>query len=301
MASHRQLPEVFRRLHPRFKTPWLSLLVFAGLVAIAVLLPGKTTFLGDMYAFGAMLSFTIAHAAVVALRITRREREMRFRARPNISVAGVSWPLFAIFGGLGTAAAWIVVVVQKPAARWVGVGWLIFGLIFYAVYRRYVVRAPLRETLRAPILIGPAVALEYRSILVPVKPGRASEEAIDFSCRLAAQRGSAIAAVSVVVVPLELPLDAELPEEEAEADEALDAAVAIGELYGVDVTARLLRARSPGRAIVREAERRQTEIIVLGAPRGDRVRRAIFSETVDYILKNAPCRVMVVAGQKAAA
>jgi nucleotide-binding universal stress UspA family protein len=86
-----------------------------------------------------------------------------------------------------------------------------------------------------------------------VKPGRASQEAIDFACRLAAERRASIAAVSVVGVPLELPLDAELPDEEAKADEALDAAVAIGELYGVDVVARLLRARSAGRAIVREA------------------------------------------------
>jgi len=301
MASHRQIPEIFRRLHPRFKTPWLSLLVFGGIISIAVLLPGKTTFLGDMYAFGAMLSFTIAHASVIALRVKRREREMRFRARPNLSAGGVDWPLFAIFGGLGTAAAWLVVVVQKTDARWVGFGWLVLGLILYAVYRRYVVHVPLRETVRAPVLIGPAIALEYRSILVPVKPGRESEEAIDFACRLAAERRSSIAAVSVVVVPLELPLDAGLPEAEAEANEALDAAVAIGELYGVDVIGRLLRARRPGRAIVREAERRQTEIIVLGAPRAERPRRAIFSETVDFILKNAPSRVMVVAGKKAAA
>jgi basic amino acid/polyamine antiporter, APA family len=301
MASHRQLPEVFRRLHPRFKTPWLSLVVFGGVISIAVLLPGKTTFLGDMYAFGAMLSFTIAHASVVALRVKRREREMRFRARPNARLGGVDWPLFAIFGGLGTAAAWIVVIVQKPDARWVGFGWLVFGLLFYTGYRRFVVHAPLRETLRAPIMIGPAVALEYRSILVPVRAGRESEEAIDFACRLAAERGSSIAAVSVVVVPLELPIDAELPAEEAAANKALDAAVAIGELYGVDVVARLLRARSPGRAIVREAERRQAEIIVLGAPRADRPTRTIFSDTVDYILKNAPSRVMVAAGRKVAA
>jgi APA family basic amino acid/polyamine antiporter len=298
MASHRQLPEIFRRLHPRFKTPWLSLVVFAGIISIAVLLPGKTTFLGDMYAFGAMLSFTIAHASVVALRVKRREREMRFEARPNVRIGGVDWPLFAIFGGLGTAAAWFVVIVEKPDARWVGLGWLILGFLFYAGYRRYVVHAPLRETLRAPMLIGPAVALEYRSILVPVKPGRTSEEAIDFACRLASERGSSIAAVSVVVVPLDLPLDAELPEAEAEANKALDSAIAIGELYGVDVIGRLLRARSPGRAIVREADRRQSEILVLGAPRLDRPRRTIFSETVDYILKNAPCRVMVVAGKK---
>src|SRR5262249_2910890 len=65
MASYRQLPEVFRRLHPRFRTPWLALVVFAGIASIAVILPGQTNFLGTMYAFGAMLSFTIAHAAVI--------------------------------------------------------------------------------------------------------------------------------------------------------------------------------------------------------------------------------------------
>jgi APA family basic amino acid/polyamine antiporter len=301
MASHRQLPEIFRRLHPRFKTPWLSLVVFAGIIAIAVLLPGRTTFLGDMYAFGAMLSFTIAHASITALRIKRRGREVRYRARPNLRIGGIDWPLFAVLGGLGTTAAWLVVVVQKPGARWVGLGWLALGLLFYVVYRRYVVHAPLRETLRAPLLIGPAAALEYRSILVPVRPGRESEEAIDFACRLAAQRGSSIAAVSVVVVPLELPLDADLSQDEAAANSALDAAVAIGELYGVDVVGRLLRSRNAGRAIVREAERRQSEIIVLGAPRVERPGRPIFSETVDYVLKNAPCRVMVAAGRKAAA
>src|SRR5205823_9887513 len=73
MASYRQLPGAFRRLHPRFKTPWLSLVVFAGIAAIAVLLPGQVTFLGDLYAFGAMLSFTIAHVSIIALRAKHEE------------------------------------------------------------------------------------------------------------------------------------------------------------------------------------------------------------------------------------
>ncbi len=300
MASYRQLPEVFRRLHPRFKTPWLSLVVFAGVVAIAVLLPGQTTFLGDMYAFGAMLSFTIAHVSVIALRIKRREEEVPFRARPNLRLGGIDWPLFALFGAFGTGAAWIVVVIQKPGARWVGLGWLALGLVAYTVYRRAVVRAPLSQTLRAPIVIGKSAALEYRSILVPVKLGRTSEEAMDFAARLAAERRASIAAVSVVTVPLELPLDAVDPEAENAADEALDRAAAIGELYGVDVTVRLLRARTPGRAIVDEATRRGSEIIVMGAPRRDRPRRSIFSDTVDFVLKNAPVRVMVAAGRRAA-
>src|SRR6185503_18701067 len=180
MATYRQLPEVFRRLHPRFKTPWLSLVVFGGIISIIVLLPGQTTFLGDMYAFGAMLSFTIAHLSVIALRMRSRGDSEAFKVRPNVRIGGVDWPLFAIFGGLGTGIAWFVVVVQKAGPRWAGLGWLAVGLLAYFVYRRYVVRASVTETLRAPVIIGPGAALEYRNILVPVKPGRSSEEAIDF-------------------------------------------------------------------------------------------------------------------------
>jgi basic amino acid/polyamine antiporter, APA family len=299
MATYRQLPEVFRRLHPRFKTPWLSLVVFAGLLSIAVLLPGQTAFLGDMYAFGAMLSFTIAHLSVIALRVHAGRDDEGFEARPNLRVRGVNWPLFAIFGALGTGIAWLVVVVQRTGPRWAGLGWLAAGLLLYVGYRRFVLHASVKETLRAPVIIGPAVALEYRNILVPVKPGRASEEAIDVACRLAADRGAVLAAVSVVVVPLELPLDASLEEEEHRAYEALDAASAIAELYGVTATERLIRARQAGRTIVDEAARRHSEIIVMGAPRSSRAR-GVFSDTVDFVLKHAPVRVMVVAGQKAA-
>src|SRR5947209_3885366 len=213
MATYRQLPEVFRRLHPKFKTPWLSLVVFAGLISIAVLLPGQTAFLGDMYAFGAMLSFTIAHVSVIALRVRTRDPEA-YKARPSLRVRGVDWPLFAVFGALGTGIAWLVVVVQKSGPRWAGLGWLAVGLVAYVVYRRLVLREPLTVTLRAPVIIGPGAALEYRNILVPVKPGRTSEEAIDLASRLAADRGASIAALSVVVVPLELPLDTRLDEEE---------------------------------------------------------------------------------------
>jgi basic amino acid/polyamine antiporter, APA family len=299
MASYRQLPEVFRRLHPKFKTPWLSLLVFAGLLSIVVLLPGRTDFLGNMYAFGAMLSFTIAHVSVIALRLSSRDDPEAFKVRPSLRIRGVDWPLFAIFGGLGTGIAWIVVVIQKPGPRWAGLGWLVIGLIGYVVYRRRVLHEPLTATLHAPMIIGPAIALEYRNILVPVKPGRASEEAIDLACRLAADRGASIAALSVVVVPLDQPLDTRLEEEERMADEALGVAAAIAELYGVKFTERLVRARHAGRAIVDEATRRQSEIIVMGAPRGGR-GRGVFSETVDFVLKHAPSRVMVVAGRMAA-
>src|SRR5881396_2418643 len=132
MATYRQLPEVFRRLHPKFKTPWLSLLVFAGFASSLVLLPGQVAFLGTMYSFGAMLSFTVAHASVVQLRRRYRDEELAFRARPNLRVRGVDWPLFALFGGAGTGLAWLVVVVQDAPTRYAGLSWLAVGFAFYA-------------------------------------------------------------------------------------------------------------------------------------------------------------------------
>ena len=297
MSSYRQLPEVFRRLHPRFKTPWLSLLVFAGLLSILFIIPGNVDFIGRMYAFGAMLSFTVAHAAVVQLRRRPPEVEEPYHVPPSVRIGKVNWPLFAILGGLGTAAAWFVVVIQDAPTRYAGLIWLAVGFAFYALYRRRI-GVPVTETMRAPIQLGPAIALEYRTILVPIVSGSESHEAIDLAARLSAERGATIVALRVIVVPLDQPLDCLLPEEEAEADALLDDARAMAETYGVRTVDRIVRARNAGRAIVEEAERRQAEIIVLGAPRGS--HRDIFGKTVDYVLKNAPCRVMVAAGKKAA-
>ena len=297
MASYRQLPAAFRRLHPKLKTPWLALVVFAGIGSTMFIVSGQVDFLGRMYAFGAMLSFTIAHASVVALRVRYRDAELEWRARPNLRIAGIEWPLFAIVGGLGTGAAWLVVVVQDAPTRYAGLAWLVVGFVFYLLYRRRL-NVPLRVTSRSPVPLGPAIALEYRTILVPIVDGEESREAVEVASRLATERAGRIVLLRVIVVPLELPIDADFSEQLDEAHELLDKARAIAEPYGVRVVERVLRERKAGRAIVDEADRRGAEIIVLGAPRG--AHRAIFGHTVDYVLKNAPCRVMVAAGRKVA-
>jgi basic amino acid/polyamine antiporter, APA family len=301
MATYRQLPERFRRLHPRFKTPSLALIVFAGVASIAVILPGQTTFLGTMYSFGAMLSFTIAHAAIVALRVRQRDEEIVYRSRPNLRIGGVDWPLFAVLGGLGTGVAWVVVLVQEAETRWVGLGWLVLGFAVYAFYRLRVIRMPLRETVRAPaIVLG--LEVEYRTILVPVLRTVESEEALVAAARLASERRATIVLLHVLEVPLDLPLDADLRDREVVGDEILDEAEALLENYaGVRTISRLERARSAGPAIVDEAARRDAEVVILGAPR-TKVRggKPIFGRTVDYVLRNAPTRVAVIAGRRAA-
>jgi basic amino acid/polyamine antiporter, APA family len=273
------------------------LLVFAGAFSIIFMLPGNVDFISRMYAFGARLSFTVAHAAVVQLRRRPPPVEEPYRVPPSVRIGGTEWPLFALLGGLATGLVWIVVVVQDAPTRYAGLGWLAVGFTFYALYRR---RAGLRlaTTARAPIQLGPAIALEYRTILVPIVSGPESHESVDLAARLSAERGATIVALRVIVVPLDQPIDADLHEQELEADHLLDDARATAEMYGVRMVDRVMRHRNAGRAIVEEAERRQAEIVVLGAPRGR--HRDIFGKTVDFVLKNAPCRVMVAAGKKAA-
>jgi basic amino acid/polyamine antiporter, APA family len=239
----------------------------------------------------------------VRMRVATPGEELLYRARPNLRIGRVDWPLFALFGGIATGISFVVIVVQNPATRWAGLGWLAAGLAFYVVYRRRSVREPLTRTVKAPPAYGPALALQYRRLLVPVLAGRASDEALDIAAGLSAERGAQITAVYVVEVPLDQALSAELPAEEALANRELDEARAIGESYGVTVIPRLVRARNAGAAIVREAERRASEIVVIGAPRKDLPgrKRAIFGTTVDYVLKNAGCRVLVTALREDAA
>jgi basic amino acid/polyamine antiporter, APA family len=295
MATYRQMPEIFRRLHPRFKTPVLSLVLFAGIAPILVLIPGDVNFVGTLYSFGATLSFTVAHASLIQLRRTKDSDELEYRARPNFQFRGVSWPLYAIFGGLATGISFMVILVQNPATRWVGLGWLALGTMGYAIYRRRWVKASLRATVKAPPAFGAALALEYRRILVPVVGGQASDDALDVACNLATERGAHIVALTVLEVPLDRPIGADLGAEERAANSELDEAARIGDSYGVRVRPRLVRARSAGRAIVAEAERLTSEIVVLGLPRTRLTpqQTALFGMTVDYVLRHAPCRVMI--------
>ncbi len=132
-----------------------------------------------------------------------------------------------------------------------------------------------------------------RNVLVPVAANRETEEAMDVACRLAADRRALVVAVSVVEIPPVLPLDSHMDEEQASAHRQLERAAAIADLYGVNVTTRILRGRVAADAIVGEADARGAEIIVIGAPRH---RRKAFGSTVEGVLEKARCRVLLIGG-----
>jgi nucleotide-binding universal stress UspA family protein len=128
-----------------------------------------------------------------------------------------------------------------------------------------------------------------------MKLGLIGEEMVATAVKLAQERGSAVEALHVIRVPLDRVLEAELLEEETRALESLDEARALGEERGVEVHGDTVRARSIGKAIVAAARERDVDLIVLGsAPRWRRQSR-FFSPTVEYVLQQAPCEVLVVA------
>ena len=293
MGQHRQLPEALRRVHPRFSTPYIAIALYSAL-AIAMML-GNSTFLGNIYAFGAMLSFTLAHASVVWMRHTMAGADMPYRGPLSFMVGSYDLPLFAVLGGLSTLTFWIVTIVLhfSDNVAPVGLAWLAIGMVVYVVYRRSQGLA-LTETVLAPAAVfGPAVEVEYRSILLPLTSHTITDEMTVTALRLAAESGTRLIALYPIQVPLNRPLADPMQNESEQAERELREAAALGSQYGVSVVTRIVRTRNVGEAIVDEARRRGSEIIVLGADQRQRGGEKMFGRVIDYVLRNADCRVMV--------
>jgi APA family basic amino acid/polyamine antiporter len=292
MGQHRQLPEILRRVHPRFHTPYVAILVFS-LVAAITILPGQLKFLATMYSFGAMLSFTIAHISLVRLRARYAERERPWKPLLNFRFRGVEVPATAIFGGIGTFGAWIIVMVLDISTLVAGITWMVLGLSLYVLYRRRQ-GLPLRQTVKVATLEPLGVEeVEYRSVLVATgAEDPFPEEAITTAAALAAKRRRAIHVLSLVGVPINLPIDCKLDKEEGAAQSKIEQAKLIA---GQRASGRVQRVRpgQAGQAIVDEARRIKAAAIVM--PLRYRNGSPLYGRTLQTVLAKRPTRVLVIA------
>jgi basic amino acid/polyamine antiporter, APA family len=290
MGIHRQVPDALRRLHPRFRTPSIGILAFAG-AAIVTLLPGQADFLGYMYAFGAMLSFSIAHLAVIRLRATQPDAHRPYRGPWNVRVRGYDLPMFAVFGGLGTSIAFVVTVVLHPDVAAAGFGWLVIGVLVYVAYRR---RQALDLTTTVKVAIPQPVVdheAEYDSVLVPLADGHYDEQVMATAIKLAAGKRRGIHVLALVTVPNSQPIDASMPAEEALADSVIEQAKIEGGRR-VSGHQEKIRAGQAGRRIIEEAGDMRATAIVMPLPR--RVDGAsLFGKTLETVLAERPCRVII--------
>ena len=318
LSTNRQIPSGLGRLHPQRSTPYV-LIILAGLIAAALVAPEDLDFLIGIYAFGAMLAFTIAHLSVCRLRYSEPDRDRPYRMPLSIKVRGGQLPLPAVFGALISAAGWVAVMVVHEPARYVGLGWMIMGLALYVIYRRADETSLLKRVTVSPQVLRaePPVNEDYGSILVPLFGTDLDEDIVQTAARLvsgeqtddAAIDDATIEAVWIFVIPMSLPIDARLPEAQIKhARQMLARARAIGEEYtGVHVATATVRTRRAGFAIVDEARRRGVEAIVLGAEEPSLIRGGarlggrggplenFVGDVTKYVVSKADCRVIVTA------
>jgi APA family basic amino acid/polyamine antiporter len=318
LSTNRQIPTALGRLHPQRSTPYV-LIIIAGVIAAGLAASEDLDLLIGIYAFGAMLAFTIAHVSVARLRYVEPDRERPYRVPLSVRVRGGELPLPAVFGALVSAAAWIAVLVVHEPARYVGLGWMAVGITLYVLYRRADETSLVRRvTVPAQVLRAEQTSdREYGSILVPLFGTDLDDDIVQTAARLVSSEPTDEAAIDmatiealwVFVIPMALPLDASLPDAQVKhARQVLARAKAVGEEYaGVQVATAIVRTRRAGYAIVDEAKRRGVEAIVLGAEepslirggarfggRGGRLESYV-GDVTKYVVNKAPCRVIVTA------
>jgi APA family basic amino acid/polyamine antiporter len=296
LGEHGQLPRAFGRLNRRTLVPPQAIVsavvISTALLLLASLFTDTVIFLASLFSFGVLAAFTAAQLAVIRLRYTEPELARPYRAPGGVRLRDVEIPLPALVGVAGTFAIFVMALVTHAGARYGGPIWLAAGLVVYGLVRHGRGEGML-ERVEAPPEHLPET--QFSSILVPMKLGLIGEEMIATAVKLAQERGAEVEALHVIRVPLDTPIDAELDLEEERAAASLAEAQLLGADHGVQVHGETVRARSIGDAIVQEAERSGVDLIVLGsAPRWRRQSR-FFSPTVEYVLRKAPCEVLVVA------
>jgi basic amino acid/polyamine antiporter, APA family len=316
LATNRQIPSAIGRLHPRWGTPYV-IIGSAALAAAALVVPRDLELLVGIYAFGAMLAFTIAHVSVIALRFREPNRPRAYSVPLSVTVRGAKVPIPAVLGALLAGAGWVTVLVFHSGARYVGAGWLLGGLLLYVIYRKTEQKPLLRRvTIPERALRHEALEPEFGSILVPIFGTPLDDDIVQTAGRLAGdthddltEEGAVIEAIWVFEMPLAVPLEAPLSDAQIRrAREALARAKLVGEEYeGVEVATAIVRARRAGQAIVNEARRRGVEAIVLGAEEPSKVRGGSLlggaggplenyvGPITKYVVSKAPCRVILTA------
>jgi APA family basic amino acid/polyamine antiporter len=315
MGQHDQLPPVFGRTSRRVLHPPAAILgvglLSIGFIVVGALYHGQEVItLASLFSFGILIAFMLTQAAVVWLRITEPDLPRPFMMKGNVWIRGRLIPITSVVGTILAFLAWVIALGTHPGARVVGPLWMVAGLAVYIVVR---VRARLPIIERVDEVLPPpedVTDVAYSTIIVPLERLDAvAEETMAASCRIAVDSGAVVVGVSAIYVPVREPIDIPMPEREQEVEEVQELARSLASEYGVEYRSVVSRTRSPGRLIVDAAIEYGAQLIMVGSPYKRRVGRSLheefFGQTVDFILRKAPCRVIVthfpaeVAGESA--
>jgi APA family basic amino acid/polyamine antiporter len=149
LAQNDLFPKAFSRLHPKFKTPYVSIIVF-GIIAALLILPAKIDLMGAVYSLAATFAFATAHLAVMRLRFVEPELYRPYKMPINIPFGRASIPVLSVIGALAIGSVFTQLLCQNiEQSTWIYVGWLFFGVLAFVGYRKYRSK-PIWEALEVP-------------------------------------------------------------------------------------------------------------------------------------------------------
>jgi len=293
MGQYYQVPHMFYKLHPRFRTPHVSLAVFAVIACVIVILSkGEMLFLADLYNFGAQIAFFFAHLSLLILRWKDPAMKRPFKAPFNIPFGKKrSLPITAIVGLIATFCVWLSVVITKPQGRNLGIIWMVLGVVMYLVYRRKKNLAYGGQLTIEKIKIPEYKPMHLKHILVDART-IGNTEALQTACQLAKSYKAKITAVHVIEIPDSLPADAPMLKREEQGEGALKRAEAVAREYHLNIDLLLIRSRSLERAFLDLVEEHRYDMVVIGANKSEMKSRNGLAMQLEKLLKDAPCRIL---------
>jgi APA family basic amino acid/polyamine antiporter len=291
MGEYYQLPQFFHQIHAKFKTPYMALVFFAVAASIIVALSrARISFLADLYNFGAQIAFFATQVSLIVLRIKKPEMVRPFKVPLNLTIRGKKIPIPAVVGALASFAVWVLVVITKPEGRYLGFGWLLFGVGMYWLYRRKKRISLTGQIVLHKIKIPRLQALKINQILLPLRD-LSQTETMQVACEVAKLHGAKITAFHVIEVPFSLPLDSHLPHRLAGAGLILKTIEALALDQGIEIELEIVRARSVTEAILELAGKGRYDLLLLeGNGRNGKVP---LSAHLTEIMQKAPCRTWV--------
>lgn len=291
LGKNYQLPRFVYRLHPKYKSPYVSLAIFAVLaICIVIASRGQLAFLADLYNFGAMLAFFMTHLSLIILRIRKPNHKRPFRIPFNIRFGKVYIPITGILGGLATFATWILVVVTKPDGRYLGIAWLSLGLLMYFIYRKKQKLPAAGKVEIENIKMPEYKASRYQNILVPTRGGKETQT-VQMACEIAKIHGSKVTALHVIEVPFSLPIDTPLYHRSVVAESILKRAEAIGREFNIRIDLKVINARSVDAAITDLIKKEEFDLLVMGTTLTKGGTSKGVGAVVEKILKSSACPV----------
>lgn len=293
MGEHYQVPNFCYKIHPRFRTPYVSLAIFSCLSSLVIAASrGKMLFLADLYNFGAQIAFFSVHMSLLILRWNKPDLKRPYRAPLNIYFGKNRYlPLTAIIGALATFAVWIVVVFTKPEGRILGFFWMALGLLMYFFYRRNKKLRFMGQLSVEKIKIPEYRPIHLKHILLAVRSSGGTEF-LQTAFQLAAIHKAEVTAVYVLEVPYSIPIDGPVEEKEMLGELALKRAEAISREFHLSIQLEIIRSRSIESALLQLVNSNGYDLVIVGADFKELQKRGGFAHQAEKLMKDSPCRIM---------